>query len=131
MVGYVTRVDLGGHNGGMGQFPVPVPVYTRDDLIQSDWSFEGSHISLQHLDMSNQKKNGLTGTIPEDLWKTMFFITLNLAGNSLTGTIPSLVGDLNVMKEFDLSNNRLVGAIPSEVGMLARVSVFCCFIALT
>ena len=82
--------------------------------------------------MSYQKKNGLTGTVPEDLWRTQSFITLNLAGNSLTGTIPSLVGDLNVMKEFDLSNNRLTGAIPSEVGNLAgKCNICCCFIALT
>eukprot|EP00984_Skeletonema_dohrnii_P001022 scaffold323_cov74-Skeletonema_dohrnii-CCMP3373.AAC.6 len=82
-------------------------------------SFEESYTSLQHLDMSYQKKNGLTGQIPVDLWRTQSFVTVILAGNSLTGTIPSLVGDLNVMKEFDMSNNRLTGAIPSEVGNLA------------
>jgi hypothetical protein len=94
-------------------------------------SFEESFTSLQHLDMSYQKKNGLTGTIPNDLWRAPF-ITLNLAGNSLTGTISSRVGDLTKIKEFDLSNNRLIGTIPSEVGKLAgKCNICCCFIALT
>jgi len=81
--------------------------------------FTESFTTLQELDMSNQDEtNGFTGSIPEDIWRSLSLKKLNLAGNRLTGTIPSLIGNLAVLEVFDLSNNLLESSLPPELGML-------------
>ena len=81
--------------------------------------FTESFATLQELDLSTQKDgNHFSGSIPENIWRSLSLQKLNLGGNRLTGSIPSLVGNLAVLEEFDLSNNTLTGSIPSEFGML-------------
>ena len=79
--------------------------------------FTESILSLRELDMSNQT-NGLTGTIPEDIWRFQSLKILNLAGNKLAGTIPPAIGNMAVLEVLDLSNNLVKTSIPSELGML-------------
>eukprot|EP00985_Skeletonema_marinoi_P011371 scaffold5398_cov70-Skeletonema_marinoi.AAC.3 len=80
--------------------------------------FAESILSLQELDLSNQTI-GLTGPVPEEIWRFQSLKILNLSGNKLAGTIPPAIGNMAALEEFDLSNNRLVNAIPSELGQLA------------
>jgi hypothetical protein len=81
--------------------------------------FTESFATLQKLDLSNQDQtSGFTGSIPENIWRSLSLKILNLAGNKLTGTVPALVGNLAVLEEFDLSDNRLNSSLPSELGML-------------
>jgi LRR receptor-like serine/threonine-protein kinase FLS2 len=82
--------------------------------------FTESFVTLQELDVSDQDKaNGFSGPIPQDIWRCLSLKILNLAGNRLTGTgIPSLVSNVAVLEVFDLSNNLLDSSIPSELGIL-------------
>ena len=81
--------------------------------------FTESFATLQELDLSNQKDGShFSGSIPENIWRSLSLQKLNLAGNKIVGSIPSLVGNLAVLEEFDLSNNNMTGSIPSEFGML-------------
>ena len=64
--------------------------------------FTEAFATLQELDVSNQTV-GFTGSIPEDIWRSLSLKVLNLSGNRLNGTIPSTVGNLAVLEEIDLS----------------------------
>jgi len=85
--------------------------------------FADSFATLEELDLSNQMI-GLTGPIPEDIWRSLSLKILNLTDNRLAGTIPSLVGNLAVLEVFHLSNNMFIGTIPFEIGRLQGASVF-------
>ena len=83
-------------------------------------SFDDSISSLQILDISNQyQANGLTGSIPEVIWRFQSLKILNLAGNKLTGIIPVDIVNLAVLQRLDLYDNRLSGQIPPQIGQLA------------
>eukprot|EP00984_Skeletonema_dohrnii_P014363 scaffold6018_cov94-Skeletonema_dohrnii-CCMP3373.AAC.3 len=81
--------------------------------------FTESFATLQELDVSGQKNGfNFTGSIPDNIWRSLSLKVLNLADNRLTGSIPTLVGNLAVLEVFDLTNNIVKGSIPSELGML-------------
>ena len=81
--------------------------------------FTESFATLQELDLSNQKDDRyFSGSIPENIWRSLSLQRFNLAGNMIVGSIPSLIGNLALLEVFDLSNNTLTGSIPSEFGML-------------
>lgn len=84
-------------------------------------NFSDSSPLLRELDLSNQRGSsgeGLTGTIPEDIFKLVGLSTLNLAGNNLYGVIPSSIGNLPKLKVLNLSANSLSAQIPSVLGKL-------------
>ena len=92
--------------------------------------FTESFATLEELDVSNQsslndlmlsnqnKAPGLSGSIPEDIWRCLSLKILKLAGNSLVGSISSLVSTVTVLEFLDLSSNHLDGSIPPKLGLL-------------
>ncbi|GJM88517.1 hypothetical protein PR202_ga04589 [Eleusine coracana subsp. coracana] len=73
------------------------------------------------LDLS---RNGLTGTIPEELGNLRALNLLNLSWNSLSEMIPSSLASLTSLQTLDLSNNELTGEIPWSLAMLTFLSCF-------
>ena len=69
------------------------------------------------------ERNGLTGTIPSELFRLERLRSLSLARNQLTGSIPPEVGRLAGLEVLEVSYNRLAGSIPPEIGRLARLRV--------
>jgi Leucine-rich repeat (LRR) protein len=86
-------------------------------------------VSLQELDLSNQKVTnggGLIGPITgmTNFDKLIDLTTLNLAGNQLTGDIPASTANLLKLKVLNLSSNVLSSTIPSELGRLKGKKCF-------
>lgn len=65
--------------------------------------------------------NGLTGSIPSEIWNLGRLVSLSIRDNQLTGSIPPEIGRLSRLEGLDLAGNELTGSIPSEIGRLARL----------
>jgi hypothetical protein len=111
-------------NSLWGSLPEPFPLSTLIQFDMADNSISGNlppfPVSLQELDLSNQKVANGGGLIGPVTWMTNFIdlTTLNLAGNQLTGEIPNSTGDLPKLKVLNLSSNILNSTIPSELWRL-------------
>ncbi len=68
-------------------------------------------------------RNGLTGSIPNELGSLSSLTELNFADNQLTGTIPAQLGSLSNLTKLELHNNQLTGNIPTQVGSLSDLTV--------
>ena len=66
--------------------------------------------------------NNLTGTIPEELGRLSYLVSLHLDDNNLTGTIPRELGNLSNLNELDLADNALTGTIPKELGSMPSLT---------
>lgn len=67
-------------------------------------------------------ENELSGSIPNEIGLLSRLETLSLGSNKLSGTIPSEIGQLTSLKSLDISNNEISGSIPSEIGKLTKSS---------
>lgn len=70
-------------------------------------------------------ENGLTGELPQVIYKLDGLRTLNLSGNGLTGKLSPEIGRMKLISSFILSHNQLTGEIPAELiemGAEARTS---------
>ena len=79
----------------------------------------GGLSNLEELDLAENK---LTGTIPTQLGSLANLTSLWLGENKLTGTIPPELGGLSNLQELDLVRNRLTGTIPTQLGSLAGLT---------
>ena len=59
--------------------------------------------------------NGLTGSIPKNLYKLQLLTELELFANGLTGGIPSEIGELVHLRTLLLNHNSLTGSIPATL----------------
>ena len=81
--------------------------------------------NLTYLTVLDLDENGLTGTIPEELYSsTSFLQQLDLDSNFLTGTISENVGDLGSLTFLQLHNNSLTGEIPKSMNNLQDICKF-------
>ena len=92
----------------------------RTDVPLGDWygvgvDAEGRVISL------DLTRNGLTGSIPEELGLLLNSVRLNLASNDLEGPIPNGLTLLTDLEHLDLSSNTLTGSVAGELGSLKQL----------
>ena len=78
----------------------------------------GNLTQLQDLQLGF---NGLTGTLPPQLSNLTNLHTITLNGNRLSGTIPGELGRLRNLRLLDIGSNDLSGVIPRELGNLDRL----------
>ena len=67
-------------------------------------------------------RQGLTGTLPTELFQNTQLTALHLYGNSLSGTIPTLIGQLTRLTYLGLHGNSFSGTVPTEFGRLTRLT---------
>ena len=92
-----------------------------DNWTSSDGWLEGTNASGWHgvetdslgrvagLDLS---RNGLSGSLPEELGDLASLITLDVSGNRLAGRLPERLGDLANLVSLNLSANYFSGPLP-------------------
>ena len=126
--------------------PTPTPIYTsatdRAALValydatggtnwtnSSNWKSD-SHLSQWHgvrTDASGRvtslmlEKNGLRGSLPQELGNLTQLQDLQLGFNELTGTLPPQLSNLTNLHTITLNGNRLSGTIPRELGRLRNL----------
>ena len=69
-------------------------------------------------------RTGLSGSIPERLFKFSNLIEFQVAASGLTGTIPSGFGQLTTLQSLDLQQNfdfAKDNALPSEIGKMTNL----------
>jgi Leucine-rich repeat (LRR) protein len=73
--------------------------------------------SVEDTDTLNLGWNGLTGSIPPEIWNMTNLISLNLSDNQLTGVIPESICNLNIYLSlsdyFLITNNQFCPPYPS------------------
>ncbi|XP_051136495.1 leucine-rich repeat receptor-like serine/threonine-protein kinase RGI4 [Andrographis paniculata] len=75
---------------------------------------------LKILDLSD---NGLTGVIPDWIFRLPKLEKLLLNANRLEGSVPDSIGNLTALVELAVFDNRLSGRIPASIGDLKRLQV--------
>ena len=73
---------------------------------------------VRQLALSN---NGLSGSIPEELWDLGALEVLVLDRNALSGHIPRKLDGLAKLTDLFLASNELSGPIPAEIGNLRNL----------
>lgn len=69
--------------------------------------------------------NGLTGTVPEEIFTEATSLTyLDLSRNEFTGTISTRFGELVLVQYLFLFMNQFIGTIPKEIGDMASLQFF-------
>lgn len=77
---------------------------------------------LKDLKSLNLGLNSLTGTIPGIIFRGMpHLLRLTLYGNMISGTLPTEVGALTSLERMEIFTNGLKGPLPSEIGLLTNV----------
>lgn len=71
----------------------------------------------------NMSKNGLVGTITDEISKLKQLQFLRLSGNKLEGKVPSSLGQLKLLETLDLGNNDLTGEVPDSLCDLRQEEV--------
>ena len=79
-----------------------------------DGTFTGTGLSLSY--------QGLTGTLPTQLFQYTQLTTLQLDGNQLSGTLPTEMALLMQLTDLRVGN-RLSGTVPTEIGLLTQLSI--------
>ena len=69
------------------------------------------------LDLAGQ---GLTGTLPTELFQYTQLTSLLLRNNQISGTVPTEIGRLTRLNELILYNNQLSGTLPTELNLINR-----------
>ena len=123
----LTNNSIWGSLPDLSQLGLLSHLYMADNIINGSLPY--FPISLQELDLSNQKVTnggGLIGPITgmTNFDKLIDLTTLNLAGNQLTGDIPASTANLLKLKVLNLSSNVLSSTIPSELGRLKGKKCF-------
>lgn len=68
-------------------------------------------------------ENGLSGSIPLDIFNLSSLEFLSLDYNQLTGSIPPEISNLTELTALSLAGNQLSDSIPPEIGNLSKLSV--------
>ena len=89
-------------------------------LHECDWS-QGIQCTLNDSEMRvvigiDATRNGLSGTLPDELKLFTDLEFLHLPKNSLSGVIPIAIGTLVKISSLDLSLNKFSGSIPQVIG---------------
>ena len=74
------------------------------------------------LEIRNENRIQLTGTIPAELADLPNLKQLDLSRNQLTGEIPAELGKLTNLQRLWLGPNQLIGPIPAELGNLTNLT---------
>ncbi|CAB9516987.1 LRR receptor-like serine threonine-protein kinase [Seminavis robusta] len=69
-------------------------------------------------------RNGLSGSLPQELVLLTKLEVFDVATNEIRGTIPSHIGLMTSLYELILDINKLTGEAPSEIGQLTRLECF-------
>ena len=75
----------------------------------------GKWYSTEYTTELNLHNNGLTGTLPPEIFELINLTYLNLSNNELTGSIPSEIGNLVNLTSLSLYSNQISGEIPTCV----------------
>ncbi|XP_050224114.1 probable inactive receptor kinase At2g26730 [Mercurialis annua] len=99
-------------------------------IVLEDFNFTGnfdasSVCSAQSLTVLSLNRNGISGSIPEEIRNCRRLTHLFLNGNKLSGDIPESLSQLGNLKRLQISNNSLSGQI---IG-LSRISGLISFLA--
>jgi hypothetical protein len=78
-----------------------------------------NHFIVTKIDLT---RNGLSGSLPEELGRLEELISLRFPKNSVAGTIPSSIYELRSLEVLDMGFNLLNGQLPQNVGNAIELS---------
>ncbi|GER25446.1 leucine-rich repeat family protein [Striga asiatica] len=81
------------------------------------------NISKHVIDGIGLDNQGLSGFLPNDVYRLRHLQSINLSGNSISGVIPSSLGNLSQLEILDLSYNFFNGSIPDSLGQLTSLRI--------
>merc|ERR1740124_117091 len=85
-------------------------------------NLEELHLHKNHFDEDPYFSQGITGTIPAQIFNLGKLLVLQLAGNQMTGVIPAGIENLTNLKVLRPSRNNFSGVIPVEVGSMLSLT---------
>ncbi len=74
--------------------------------------------SLRHLDIGS---NGISGTLPEELYSLANLINLNVSDTGVSGEISANVGAISKLMEFHARNTDMTGVLPTQLFSLTQL----------
>jgi hypothetical protein len=106
---------FGGHNW------LEQDAWLAPDINECDWSTKAifctvdgtGHRLVYGLDLT---KNGLVGSLPDELRLLTHLEFLRLSDNRIQGTLPSSIFTLPILGILNFNNNELVGKLPENLG---------------
>jgi len=88
---------------------------TRKIHIAVDGSVELGKVENFQVTGINLENNNLQGTLPPNMSKLMYLVTIDLESNGLLGSIPDSLQSLPYLYRFKLSSNSLTGRLDGWV----------------